>query len=292
MKKFIKMSLMAFMAMTLLAGCGNSSANYKQAGLGGLVMMYDDTVWTPDEAGATDSSLRFEATENDVLGVSCAKEGMYQHPLDMIAMTKQIYSTYEGYQEITEPKKVEVNDESWYEWSFQYTEGDEVIKYLQRYYGKNYYAYTMSYVSDEAGFGKYKDEALKVMNSVVMSVPDNEEAEAKAKEFLIGEWDMGAAGYLVINQDGTYAWYMENTKDEANMHSGTYGCDVKNDALGFAEGQGVYLVLFPEKLVVEGKEGMTGSVKYDYGISMNINTDGSYPMINATTFNMYQLMKQ
>ena len=292
MKKFLKIAMMVVLAMTVLAGCGVSKANYKQAGLGGLVMMYDDTVWTPNEEGATDSSLRFEASDNGVLGVSCSKEGMYQHPLDMIAMTEQIYSTYEGYQELSEPTEIEVNGESWYEWSFLYTEAGETVKNIQRFYGKNYYAYTVSYLSDEAGFDKNKDEALKAMNSIVMTVPDNQEAEAKAKEFLVGEWDMGAAGYLVLNEDGTYAWYMESSKDEANMHSGSYGCDTKNDALGFGEGEGVYLVLFPEKLVTEGNVGMTGSVKYDYGISLEQETNGAYPMINATTFSMYQLVKQ
>ena len=119
-----------------------------------------------------------------------------------------------------------------------------------------------------------------------------ETAEAKAKEFLVGEWDMGGAGYLVIEEGGTYTWYMDSSKDAANMHTGAYGCDTQSTTLGFGEGEGIYLVLFPEKLTVEGKEGTTGSSKYDYGISLEQQTDGSYQMINATTFTMYELNKQ
>lgn len=294
-RKLLKIGIMAVLSTALLSGCakeGEASSEYKQAGLGGLVMMYDDKVWTPNEEGTTDTSLRFEASGNGVIGVSCSKEGVYQHPLDMIAVTKQIYGTYEGYEELAAPQEVEVNGESWYEWSFQYREDGEIVKNLQRFYGANYYAYTVSYLSDEAGFDKNREEALKVMNSVVMTVPDNKEAEEKAKEFLIGEWDVGASGYLVINEDGTYTWYMDNTKDDANMHTGTYGCDVQNESLGFGEGEGIYLVLFPEKLTISGEESTTSSAKYDYGISLDQASDGSYQMLNITNFNMYQLVKQ
>lgn len=292
--KRIKTGIMAALAALMLTGCGSQTASesYKQAGLGGLVMLYDDGVWTPNEEGTTETSLRFEAADNGVLGVSCSKEGMYQHPLDMIAVSRQIYSSYEGYEELEEPVKVEVNGDTWYEWSFRYQESGETVLNLQRFYGKNYYAYTVSYLSDEAGFEKNKEEAKKAMNSIVMEVPDNQEGEAKAKEFLTGEWDLGAAGYLVLGEDGTYSWFMESSKDENNMHTGTYGCDVQNEALGFSEGEGVYLVLFPERLVAGGEESVTGSAKYDYGISMEQAEDGSYPMLNASTFNMYQMKKQ
>lgn len=277
----------------MLSGCAKeASSAYKQAGLGGLVMMYDSKVWTPNEENATDASLLFEAGDNAVLGVSCSKEGVYQHPLDMIQVSQQIYGTYEGYELLEEPEEVEVNGQTWYEWSFCYEENGQVMKYLQRTFGENYYAYTVNFIADEKGFDERKEEALKAMNSVVMTVPDNKEAEEKAKEFLIGEWDMGSAGYLVMKEDGTYTWYMDNTKDDANMHTGTYGCDVQNDSLGFGEGEGIYLVLFPERLTISGEESTTASAKYDYGISLDQETDGSYQMLNITNFNMYQLVKQ
>lgn len=297
MKKIIKLCVMAALMMSVLSGCGQKNeekavSDYKQAGLGGLVMMYDDTVWTPNDEGTTETSLRFETSDNGVIGISCAKEGLYQHPLDMIAMSKQFYSTYDGYEELEAPTLVEVNGESWYEWSCQYKEDGKTVKSLQRFFGENYYAYTISYLSDEDGFDKNKEEALKAMNSVVMTVPGNEEAEEKAKEFLIGEWDMKDAGYLVIREDGTYTWYMDSDKNEDNMHTGVYGCDVENTTLGFTEGSGIYLVLFPEKLTMEGKEGTTANAKYDYGISLDQQSDGSYQMLNISTFNMYQLIKQ
>ncbi len=298
MKRSFKAGIAAVLMMAaVLAGCGQSAgekseADYKQAGLGGLVMMYDDTVWTSNEEGATDASLLFESGDSAVLGVSCSREGLYQHPLDMIRMTEQVYSTYEGYGELNEPEKVEVNGQEWYEWSYCYKENGQVMKSLQRFFAENYYAYTINFVADEKRFDELKDEALKAMNSVVMTVPDNAEAEEKAKEFLVGEWNMPGAGYLVLNEDGTYTWYMDNSKDEANMHTGVYGCDVENSSLGFGEGEGIYLVLFPEKLMMQGKEGTTANAKYDYGISMEQQSDGSYQMLNISTFAMYQLEKQ
>ncbi len=108
----------------------------------------------------------------------------------------------------------------------------------------------------------------------------------------MGEWDLGESGYLVMEQDSTYTWYMDSSKDEQNMHRGTYGCDVENAAAGFAEGEGVYFVLFPEVFYAEGKEGKTGSPKYDYLVSTEQQPDGSYQMLNGSTLVMYDMMKQ
>ena len=286
------------LVFAIATGCGSKGdgttnpEDLKQAGLGALAMLYDDTVWTYDETNATDSSLIFTKGEEALIGVSCSRENVYQHPLDMIEKTKMIYSTFEGYEELMQPTKVDVNGEEWYEWSYTFTEDGADNKVLQRFYGKNYYAYTMTYTSMADDFEDNKQQALQVMNSVAMSVPDNTEAEAKAKEFLVGEWDMGASGYLVLSEDGTYSWYMQADKDEANMHKGTYGCDVENTELGFSEGEGIYLVLFPEVLYTEGKASTTGSAKYDYGLSLEQQSDGSYQMLNVSTFNMYTLKKQ
>lgn len=300
MKSAIKRIMGAGIAITVaaavLAGCGQKqeteAEEYKQAGIGGLALLYEDEIWTPNEEGATESSLRFETEEEEVLGVSCSKESLYQHPLDMIDLAKQVYSTYENYEELEEPREVDVNGTRWYEWNFQYRENGETIKTLQRYSGENYYAYTISYLAKENDYGKNEAEALKVMNSAVLTVPDNEQAEGKAKEFLTGEWDLGAAGYLVLNQDGTYTWYMESSKDEANMHTGTYGCDIENAALGFGEGEGIYLVLFPQKLTAAGKEQTAFSAKFDYGISLEALENGAYQMVNVKTFVMYEMAKQ
>lgn len=299
-KKLVVCSMLVF----ALTGCGKEEAkientetytekeNLKQAGLGGLTALYDDSVWTYSEEQSSDSSIAFEDVNGSVLGIACSKESYYQHPLDMINTSKQIYSTYSGYEEIESPKVAEVQGETWYEWVYQYEENGVKTVALSRFFGKNYYAYTMTYVAEAAAYESGKNEALKVMNSVVMNVPDNAEAEAKAREFLTGEWDLGESGYLVMNEDGTYAWYMDSSKDEKNVHKGTYGCDVSNDSLGFGEGEGIYFALFPEVLYIDGEKGMTSNAKYDYAVSLEQNADGSYEMLNASTFNMYTMVKQ
>lgn len=278
-------------------GAGDAEAysekdSLKQAGLGGLAMLYDDAVWTRQEEKESETSIAFEDKNGSLLGVSCSKEALYQHPLDMISMSKQIYGTYEGYEEIEAPTEMEVQGESWYEWTYKYTENGVPTVAMQRFYAKNYYAYTMSYVAEEEAYEAGRIEALKVMNSAVMNVPGNEEAEEKAKAFLVGEWDLGDSGYLVLNADNTYAWYMQSDKDEKNMHKGSYGCDVENTTLGFSEGEGIYFVLYPEALYVEGKEQTTANAKYDYGVSLEQQADGSYQMLNVATFQMYVMVKQ
>lgn len=266
--------------------------NLKQAGLGGLVILYDDSVWTYDETLGNDSSLAFTAADDSLLGVTCSKESYYQHPLDMINLSGQLNAVYDNFEEIEEPTVISVQDEEWYEWVYKYEENGVETVTLQRFYGKNYYAYTMSYVAEAENFESGKNEALKVMNSVVINVPDNTEAEEKAKEFVVGEWDLGVSGYLDINDDYTYTWYMDSSKDEKNMHRGTYSGDVSNEALGFGEGEGVYLVLFPEVLYIDGDESKTANAKYDYAISLEQQSDGSYSMINTSTFAMYAMFRQ
>lgn len=309
MKKLRFGRILCVMMAALLAGCstGNDDRsnntpddesryinvdNLKQAGLGGLTILYDDSVWTYDETLGNDSSLAFTASNDSLLGITCSKESYYQHPLDMINLSRQLNAVYDNFEEIEEPTVISAQDEDWYEWVYKYEENGVETVTLQRFYGKNYYAYTMSYVAEAGTYESGKNEALKVMNSVVMSVPDNTEAEEKAKEFVVGEWDLGASGYLDINDDYTYTWYMDSRKDEKNMHRGTYSGDVSNEALGFTEGEGVYLVLFPEVLYIDGDEGQTANAKYDYAISLEQQSDGSYPMINTSTFAMYAMYRQ
>ena len=264
----------------------------KQAGLGAMAILYDDSVWTYDETQGSDASMAFTMEDGSLLGLSCSKESFYQHPLDMIQISSQLNTAYENFEEIEAPTPVTVQGEKWYEWIYQYEENGVETVALQRFYGKNYYAYTMSYIAEKQAYEADRTEALKVMNSAVMSVPGNDEGEQKAAGYLVGEWNLGEAGYLVLNEDGTYAWYMDESKDEKNVHKGTYAGDVSNEALGFTEGEGVYLVLFPEVLYTDGKEGQTASAKYDYAISLEQQADGSYQMINTSTFAMYAMTKQ
>lgn len=308
MKK-IRLRILCACMIMFIAGCGKADTNQtnnasndesryidvnnlKQAGLGGLVILYDDSVWTYDETLGNDSSLAFTAPDDSLLGITCSRESYYQHPLDMISISGQLNSVYGNFEEVEEPTVVSVQDEDWYEWIYKYKENGVETIVLQRFFGKNYYAYTMSYVAEAKAFESNKNEALKVMNSAMVDVPDNTEAEEKAKDFLVGEWDLGASGYLVMNDDYTYAWYMDSSKDEKNMHRGTYSGDVSNDTLGFAEGEGVYFVLFPEVLYVDGEAGKTTNAKYDYAVSLEQQSDGTYPLINVSTFAMYSMMKQ
>lgn len=300
-------SVLFVMALVLgvAAGCGktgNEAAgtesetvntdNWQQAGLGDLTLKYDDAVWSYDATASVENSLVFTQGGDGVLGISYSRENSYQHPLSMIEDVKLFYSTFEGYEELEAPKEMEINGERWYEWVYSFKDGENENRVIRRFYAKNYHAYTVSFTALPEQFEEGGQKARQVMDTIEMSVPDNAEAEKKAKEFLVGEWDMDGAGYLVLTEEGTYNWYMNAEKDEANMHTGTYGCDVENADIGFEEGGGIYLVLFPEVLYANGEAAATASPKYDYAIALEQQEDGSYQMINVSNFSIYTLKKQ
>jgi hypothetical protein len=99
-------------------------------------------------------------------------------------------------------------------------------------------------------------------------------------------------GYLVLKQDGTYEWFSDAYKDDNNKHYGSYGCDVENSNMNMKEGQGLYLVLFPEALVVNGVTDTALQYKTDYLISLEGAEGEVYKMVNLSTYALYNITRQ
>ena len=180
----------------------NTSINKIEAGLGDLKLYYNK-LWTYDAKQSQDASLAF-TRGNTLIGVVCAQETTYQLPQDMMKRSLHVVKEqYKDLEMISEMKEVKVNGESWYECSYKTGSGEEAEYSLQRTYAKNYYAYTITYTGLKSDFEAYKSNALTILNSCIMSVPDNA-GEKAAKKELIGELDAGKYGYLELKADGTY----------------------------------------------------------------------------------------
>lgn len=300
MKRKLWVILLLVVAAVMTA-CGGSSQGtdteqeenefkYKEAGIGDLKLkLHED--WKYEEEQCNDNSLAF-SKGNSILGVSFSKEGAYQTPLDMADRVEMNYSSFEDYKEIMEPKLIEVNGETWCEMEFSFKEDGNDVTVYERCYGKNYNAYAVSFTAFSEEYEEDIEEAKMIMDTVTMNVADYD--ETAAREFFVGEWGVGDGGLLILNEDGTYQWFMDaESRDPAYMHEGTYGCDDEIKSMGTEKGSGsYYLCLIPEHFYNEGKEVEMSAHIYNFAVSHESTAnDNVYQMINISTMGIYTIIK-
>jgi len=272
-------------------GKDSASPDKIEAGLGDLVLYYNNK-WFYDQEQSEDASLAF--TRGDTLiGVVCSKETSYQIPMDMaqnaLYMAKQQYKDLNVLEEIHE---ITVNGETWAECTYETGSGKEKTISIQRCYGKNYYAYNVTYTGLEKDFEAYKSNAITILDSCVMSVPDNEAGETAGKKELAGELDAGTKGYLELKEDGTYYWYRDSNKTMDNVHYGTYICDNKIPSLNIQENHnGYYLIMLPEKYFVNGEETDMGTYKIEFAMSKTTANGADYQGVNLSNYTVYDFTR-
>lgn len=288
----MKKALQGLFIITLILTLTACKKDTQSVNVGNLSFRYDTNVWEHIEKTADNAPLEFKNKSGNIISINVSQESTYQHPSMMISFIENIVSSGDDFEVFLEPNEVKVNGTTWYEYGYLYNDGSTINKIYQRFYGKYYNAASISYTSTIDNYDSGYDEAIKLMSDIVVVEVSNEENEAKAKEFLVGEWDLSSAGYLVLNEDGTYIWYSSRSKKEDNKHYGSYGCDIENESMSLNEGDGVYLVLFPEGLVIDGEADTWGTSKSDYVISFEKDEIGGYPMVNLTSFTMYSLIEQ
>lgn len=268
----------------------NASINKIEAGLGDLKLYYNKN-WTYDSEQSEDASLAF-TRGSTLIGVMCTQESTYQLPQDMMAKSLDIAKQNDKeLKMIQDMKKIKVNGDTWYECVYKTGKGDKTQYSLQRTYAKNYYAYTVTYTGLKDDYEAYKSNAMTILDSCIMNVPENP-GEKEAKKELIGELDAGKYGYLELKNDGTYYWYSNSSKAVDNVHYGTYACDNKIKAMNVTEGKkGYYLVLFPTKYFVNGEEKDMGTYKIDLAISKESSSDADYRGINLSNYTVYDFVR-
>ncbi len=292
MKKRISTMVLILLTLFLVTGCSNKKEDLQPVSIGNLAFEYNAKVWNYNKSSDEAAPLEFKDDKGNTVSLYVSQESTYQHPLDMIQFFESMVSTNEDFEVFLTPTKLDVNGTTWYEYGYRFKEGDHYRKVYQRYYGKYYNAASISYSSTDENYDQGYDEAIAIMSDIKTSEVNNDTNEAKAHEFLVGEWDVAERGYLVLKEDGTYEWYKDSAKDKNNMHYGTYGCDVENAVMSLKEGDGLYLVLFPDGLTVNGgKEEMT-TYKMDFILSFEKDENGGYPMVNMSSYALYTLIKQ
>lgn len=292
MKKRTPAIIIILSALLLFTACSNKKEDLQPVTIGNLTFQYNAMVWEYNKSTDEAAPLEFKDDRGNTVSVYVSQESTYQHPMDMIRFFETMVSTNEGFEVFLKPAKIDVNGTSWYEFGYSFKEGNTIRKVYQRYYGKYYNAASISYTSTDKNYEYGYDEAIKMMSDIKVTDVSNDQNEAKAHEFLVGEWDVAESGYLVFKENGSYEWYKDSTKDKSNMHYGTYGCDVENAVMSLKEGDGIYLVLFPEGLTVSGSMEEMTTYKMDYIISFDKKEDEGYQMVNMSSYVLYTLTKQ
>lgn len=289
MKKTLQ-GLLVISFMLLLTACSKGST---PVNIGNISFSFDEKVWEITK-NVVNAPLEFTDKKNNEnkMSLNVSQESTYQHPMEMITFLQGLISENNGFQVFIEPHEIDVNGTKWYEYGYLYKDDSNTYKVYQRYYGQYYNAASITYTSTSDSYDTGYDEAIRFMSDIKVTEVDNDINEAKAKELLVGEWDLNGKGYLVLSQDGTYEWFSDATKDNNNKHYGTYGCDVENKNMEMAEGDGVYLVLFPEFLVVNGENSSSLQYKVDFIISLENPSPDGYQMVNLSTYSLYTIAKQ
>jgi hypothetical protein len=292
MKKGTSAIIIMLATLLLFTGCSSKKEDLQPVTIGNLAFQYNAKLWDYNKSKDEAAPLEFKDDKGNTVSIYVSQESTYQHPMDMIRFFETMVSTKEDFEVFLKPTKIDVNGTSWYEYGYSFKEGNTVQKVYQRYYGKYYNAASISFSSTDKNYEAGYKEALKIMSDIKATDVPNDVNEAKAHEFLVGEWDVADSGYLVLKEDGTYEWYKDAAKDKNNMHYGTYGCDIENAVMSLKEGDGIYLALFPDGLNVNGsKEEMT-TYKMDYIISFEKNEEEGYQMVNMSSYALYTLTKQ
>lgn len=294
--KRISCILILTLALCMLAGCAASedSFTYNEAGLMDLKFNIEKS-WEYSETRSGSNSLAF-VKGNAILGVTCAgSEATFQNGKDMIKQLKGIYAGFYDYKVIQDATRIEVNGLEWYEAVISYKEDEEdeeaVILY-ERCFGQDYAAYTISLVASASDYEDLIEEAKMAMDTATVDAKRHD--QSTAKEFLAGEWEFSTGELLVVNEDGTYQWYMDGeTRSKENMHEGNYGCDDEVKNLSTGKGRGYYyLCLMPERLYVKGEELETSSAIYHFALSQSTSgAENEYEMVNLTSMDVYSLVR-
>ena len=287
MKKKLQ-GLLVLSMVFILTACSKGSVPVT---IGNISFSFDEKVWTIVKNKANEP-LEFADKNDNKLSLNVSQESTYQHPMAMISFIESLISDHEGFQVFIEPNEITVNGTKWYEYGYIYDDGTSTSKIYQRYYGKYYNAASITYTSTPDLYDSGYDEALKFMSDIKVEEVSNEVNEEKAREFLVGEWDLDGKGYLVLSKDGSYEWFSDSSKDNNNKHFGTYGCDVENSNMNMVEGDGLYLVLFPEALVINGVTDKSLQYKSDYLISLDDEENGGYQMVNLSSYALFIMTRQ
>ena len=168
------------------------------------------------------------------------------------AFINEYEESWDQFETIGTMQDVTLNDTRWKKIEFCGIVNGENRRCMQMVHATDYDVYSLLYLSTEKNFSKYLDEANEIFDSAYL--PPKEINTDAIKQKILGEWDCGDTGYLVINDDNTYCFYKDSSKDAGNVVYGTYEASdgIATNAAGYAEG--ITFIATLQKVMVDGQE--------------------------------------
>lgn len=254
-----------------------------------IEITYDDN-WRLDELNSEEnenSSRKVIKNGNFKIALVLTNSDIYYTTQRFV---ETISNTYEAkYDNVKVHGKEEINGQTWISLEYSYNVGRNYYHALQYFLVDDYDRYSVSYVAYEDEYLSGIDEAKKIIFTVKLDTTQEELDEKEAKKVLVGEWECGSTGYLVLNEDNSYYFYENSTKDKNNVIVGTYKATnkVKTYAAGYTEG--FYIICNVEKIIMKGETYVEPNNIIDYVFTLN--EDGTYNCKNMITYSIFKAKK-
>ena len=238
-----------------------------------LTLKYDRS-WNEEYNSGTDSKVI--KRDKVILTLNYSKSDWYYTTTGFAEEMIKEYEDNENwnYNTVSLGKET-INGKEWSKLEFIATVNGEKRKGLQYFFSTDYEYYSIIYMSAESDYNSYINEVNKFIKTIELYTKPVNSQDVKKK--ILGEWDCGTTGYLVINDDNTYYFYENSSQSMDNVIYGTYECSdgIPTYAAGYAEG--ILFIGNIKKATVDGEDKVlnTGDNKIQYGFSPN-GTDGKY----------------
>lgn len=262
-KTSIFMVFIVLVSIVSLSACSenNNSNSKNNKNSGSEVLELKDLTASYDAGWEIDETISDSA--NNIRGITLKKESV---KLSFFLQESKIFTRTEivlsdiisgnanspDYKLVSK-EPVMVNNKNWIRWETTVV-NDEGTKRrsLGMLFCTNYDSYTVLYTANDNDYNTYLDEVKKIMTSVKVGTADVNTPEVKEK--IVGEWDWGVMGYLVINNDNTYRFSYKDSANRDTVIYGTYESRVGVPVNNAKYEDGIFFLGALDKWIADGVE--------------------------------------
>lgn len=242
--------------------------------------------WSKDNLNS-DENVKVLKKDNMVIKVACSTTDVYMTTEEF---ADTLIEDYKNLYKIIDKSKVEINQNTWINVEYMEESLGKKILSSQLFLADDYNYYSFTFTAEEEDYYDEIFRVKKIYNTLKLDNTKDELSSKDAKSKLVGEWDLGKKGYLVIeDKDNKFYLYKDSSKSMDNVYFGTYNCDnkIKTYAAGYADG--LYLELTIDEVYMDGKKTEAKNNRVDYAFTPSNN--GTYQVKDMVTYDIFTAKK-